>query len=264
MGIGRLSGWTGLIAPFFDRPDIQIPVIWYPAATPLTPGPPTIFTDRFYDFREHWLPLGPGTVPGSLQPYFGPLPQSVLGPQVGTSNDFAAGLSYAQYLAAGGSPLTPCAQVGAAWGPVKAPMVIAPGSVAGVSAGDQLVFDCIRCAAGNRHDGVLTVSGVVSGTRPAAPLNSSFFLGGIGACQWVSPAFAAGASPPTFAWLLRRLSPTTWTIELDPLPPGFPPPGFVSPPFTVGDCTSPFTIPGFPGGGPEWDTSAATLSVAWV
>ena len=110
--MGRLSKWRGLIAPSFDRPDITIPVVWYPAANPLTPGPVSIFVDRFYDHIDHWVPNGPGTVPGSLVPYFGPAPPSVLGPLIGSPGDWLNGLSHAQYLADGGSPLTPCWPLG--------------------------------------------------------------------------------------------------------------------------------------------------------
>lgn len=72
-------------------------------------GPPTVFTDRFWDDRERWEPPGVGVVPGSLRPYFGPLPSSILQPLRGTDEQWAQGVSYAVYAAGGYHSLNGCA-----------------------------------------------------------------------------------------------------------------------------------------------------------
>jgi hypothetical protein len=64
-------------------------------------GPATIFTDRFWDDRENWVPDGPGVVPHSAKPYFGPVPGPELSDVGGSPDLWANGLSYATYLAGG-------------------------------------------------------------------------------------------------------------------------------------------------------------------
>jgi microcystin-dependent protein len=113
--LGRYPAFKGLVSPFFDRPDIQLPFIWYavPATNPT--GPATVFGDRFWETRENFYPLSPSTVPGSLSVYRGPVPDGTLSDLVGSADDWVNGLSYATYLAGGypGIPLcvplaTPC------------------------------------------------------------------------------------------------------------------------------------------------------------
>jgi hypothetical protein len=97
--------------PFFDRPDIQVPIIWYAVPPTREVGPPSFICDNWWDDREHFYPIGVGMVPNSMKPYFGPLPNQALGPLVGSAAEYFDGLSYAQYLSTGGSPSTPCFHV---------------------------------------------------------------------------------------------------------------------------------------------------------
>jgi hypothetical protein len=89
----------GLIRPFHDRLDIVVPYIWYPVPLTAPEGPVTVFTDRWYDDREHWVPPGVGVVPFSQKPYFGPVPDGTVLPLQGTPDQWVNGFSYADYLA---------------------------------------------------------------------------------------------------------------------------------------------------------------------
>lgn len=89
----------GLIRPFYDRLDIEIPYIWYPIPEDAPGGPVTVFTDRWNDDKEHFWPFGVGVVPNSQKPYWGPLPSPALGPLVGDPSHWEFGFSYAAYLA---------------------------------------------------------------------------------------------------------------------------------------------------------------------
>ncbi len=176
---GRLTAWTALVAPFYDRPDITSPWLFYPAAHPYVPGPVTIFTDRFWDNLDHWVPNGPGTVPGSERPWFGPVPPAVLGPLVGSPGDWLNGLSYAQYLADGGSPLTPCA---------------------------ELIQDCAACPNGSFATLYLISTGW-GGTNVAgaAVLNQTFTLTYQGDCLWQSLKFAVPGVSGLCQW--------SWSVD---------------------------------------------------
>jgi hypothetical protein len=180
MGYGRLTGWTGLIRPFFDRPDIEIPVVWYAVPWSNGVGPVTTFPDRFYDAREHWLPPGVGTVPGSLRPYFGALPPQDLGPLIGTPDQWVNGLGYADYLASGGSPATPC------W---------------------TIVTDCPQCPDGVSADLYLFSAGWGAGGPSCAGFNGTFHLRYQGSCTWNSDQF----TPPGFTD-----GPYYWTLSYFP------------------------------------------------
>lgn len=94
--------------PFYDRLDITIPWIFYNVPHSNPGGPDTVFTDRFWDDKENWFPPGVGVVPFSLKPYFGPIPPATVGPVIGTVDQWQNGFSYSDYIASGGSPLTPC------------------------------------------------------------------------------------------------------------------------------------------------------------
>jgi hypothetical protein len=74
-------------------------------------GFPTVFTDRFWDDREHWIPPGVGVVPGSMRPYFGPIPTWELKPLRGTADEWANGVSYARYIAGEYHQLNGCAPI---------------------------------------------------------------------------------------------------------------------------------------------------------
>ena len=107
MGWGRLSGWTSYIRPFYDRPDILYPIVWYEVPDDALSGPETVFTTRFYDEIEHWAYEGVGTALYTMQPYFGRTPDYVPGPLIGDPNEFLSGISYKDYLA-GNRPVNPC------------------------------------------------------------------------------------------------------------------------------------------------------------
>jgi len=96
-----LPGWTCRIRPFHDRPDVEVPWIFYRTAPSAPDGPPTVFTDRFWDDRERFIPPGVGVVPGSLKPYWGPLPPTTVRPLVGSPVEWVEGLSYERWIANG-------------------------------------------------------------------------------------------------------------------------------------------------------------------
>jgi hypothetical protein len=108
MGEGALSGWTSQIQPFFDRPDIKRTIVWYSVPQGTPPGPPSFVFPNWNDDRDNFYPIGVGNVPHTMKPYFGPVPAPGLTAQVGTDDQFFHGLSYADYVAGGGSPATPC------------------------------------------------------------------------------------------------------------------------------------------------------------
>lgn len=120
MGSGALPGWTALVQPFYDRPDIQIPIVWYQVPRGTEMGPPSFISDNWWDDRERFWPIGVGMVYRSMKPYFGPLPLYRAGqPLIGSPSDWSIGLSYADYLKSGGSPSTPCVNVSPIAGKVK-------------------------------------------------------------------------------------------------------------------------------------------------
>ena len=67
----------------------------------------TVFTDRFWDYKDNWISPGVGTVPGSLIPYFGPVPAGDVGPIYGTPDQWINGLDY-EVWQSGGYEGTPC------------------------------------------------------------------------------------------------------------------------------------------------------------
>jgi hypothetical protein len=87
--------------PFADRPDVQIPWLFYRVPQQAPVGLPTVFVDRFWDDRERWVPDGVGIVPGSMRPYFGPIPLRPPGPVVGTAEQWLSGVSYETWIAGG-------------------------------------------------------------------------------------------------------------------------------------------------------------------
>jgi hypothetical protein len=111
IGQGRLTAFTCLIRPFRDRLDITFPWVFYevPASNP--DGPLTFLTDRFWDFKDHWVPPGVGVVPGTLRKYFGPLPPPTVKPLVGTAAEWANGLLYSKWIAGGYSNPNGCIDV---------------------------------------------------------------------------------------------------------------------------------------------------------
>lgn len=89
------------IRPFPTRPAIEMDYLFY--AVPWTnPGLlETCFTDRFWDHREHWIPPGIGTVPGSERRWSGAIP----GPEVSELSDgpavFTEGVDYDRWISGG-------------------------------------------------------------------------------------------------------------------------------------------------------------------
>jgi hypothetical protein len=80
---------------------VQLPFVFYPVPWTNPAGPVTVFTDRFWDDREHWLPPGVGIVPFSMRPYFGPVPGPQVGVQQGTDDQWRSGLDYKTWIAGG-------------------------------------------------------------------------------------------------------------------------------------------------------------------
>jgi hypothetical protein len=105
--MGRLTAWTCLIQPFRDHPEIRIPFLFYkvPWSNPVLG--PTIFTDRFWDEREHWLTNSVGVCYDTTRPWFGPIPAPTVGPQIGTADEWQNGLDYEKWIN-GGYGFNPC------------------------------------------------------------------------------------------------------------------------------------------------------------
>lgn len=106
---GKYPAFTCMIMPFSDRLDVQIPWLFYAVSNNVPSGPATVFTDRFFDDRENWIPPGVGVVPHSLRPYFGPIPplNTPLTPVVGSPDEWLHGLNYDAWVA-GAYNSTPC------------------------------------------------------------------------------------------------------------------------------------------------------------
>jgi hypothetical protein len=92
-----LDAFTCLIRPFFDRPDVEVPFLFYKVPWTNPADLLTVFPDRFWDDRENYYPPGIGVVPNSLTPYFGPLPSPDVGPLVGDPAWWVQGLSYSAW-----------------------------------------------------------------------------------------------------------------------------------------------------------------------
>jgi hypothetical protein len=97
--------------PFANRLDVKIPWLFYQVPSTFPGNIDTVFCDRFWDDKEHWIPDGVGVVPHTLKPYFGKIPPAVLGPLYGTADQWLNGLNYETWIA-GGYASTPCWQVG--------------------------------------------------------------------------------------------------------------------------------------------------------
>jgi hypothetical protein len=94
-----------MIRPFPSRLDIEVPFLFYAVPDTNAGGPYTVFTDRFWDWREHWYPSGVGTVPGTFKVYFGQTPGPAVTPMQGTPDQWENGIDYDTWLA-GGYPAT--------------------------------------------------------------------------------------------------------------------------------------------------------------
>jgi hypothetical protein len=96
-----------MIRPFADQPDLLFEYLFYRVYPNNPGGIATVFTDRFWDHREHWFPQGVGVLPWTLKPYFGPLPPPTLGTVYGTPEEWIHGLDYETYQS-GGYNDVPC------------------------------------------------------------------------------------------------------------------------------------------------------------
>jgi hypothetical protein len=95
-----MPDWLGYVRPFHDRPDIRWPVLWSEALPDARPLPfPTVFTDRFWELREHFLPDNVGTDPEDMRVWKGAVPAAHTGLPIGTPAEFVQGLSYESWLA---------------------------------------------------------------------------------------------------------------------------------------------------------------------
>jgi hypothetical protein len=75
-----------------------VPYLLYAVPWTNPVGPHTIFTDRFWDWREHWEPLGPGTVPYSPHIWEGARPPVNPRAVLGTPDQWEHGIDYDQYI----------------------------------------------------------------------------------------------------------------------------------------------------------------------
>lgn len=207
IGWGRLRAWTALIRPFWDRLDITIPFIFYAVPDTNPDGPPTVFTDRFWDDRDHFYPDGVGVVPGSQKPYFGPVPPVTVGPLVGDLNSWIAGVSYADWTG-GLIGSSPCWPLGPQPGPLRLRQkqrvrTVYPPQVRGLQkqaitlgSGASLrqkqtgtglgVFTCANAVGGSPQFFRFTIVGATGG---CAVLNGTWVVSNVGgSCTWSSPA----------------------------------------------------------------------------
>jgi hypothetical protein len=88
-----------LLRPFKDDLSKTVPYLFYRVPSTNPDGPVTVFTDRFWDDIEHWLPPGVGVVPKSAKVYLGPIPPPTVGPLSGTLDEWQNGLLYSEYIA---------------------------------------------------------------------------------------------------------------------------------------------------------------------
>lgn len=104
--------FTAKIRPFFNRLDVEIDVLFYAVDLTRPSGPPTVFTDRFWDTREGWTNYGVGLVQGSEKVYFGPAPTSPFGQAEGLADWWINGMDYNRWIAGGYSVTEPCITIG--------------------------------------------------------------------------------------------------------------------------------------------------------
>lgn len=95
---GNYPNWYGLISPFSDRPDVTAGVIFYSVPYTNDSCHPTTFNAGFWDWREHFVRLSPGTIVSSLVPYFGHIGSHPNGPIIGSEYDFLNGLEYQPWV----------------------------------------------------------------------------------------------------------------------------------------------------------------------
>lgn len=100
-----------MIRPFWDRLDIQIPYIWYAVPWTNPAGPTNVFTDRFWDQRDHWWNSGVGVVPNTQRPYFGKVPSGEITPLIGSRAQWVDGISHADFIAGRIPPGPLCVQI---------------------------------------------------------------------------------------------------------------------------------------------------------
>lgn len=229
IGWGRLRAWTALIRPFYDRLDITVPFIFYSVPDTNPDGPATVFTDRFWDDRDHFYPDGVGVVPGSQKPYFGPVPAPTVGPLIGDPSWWVNGLSYAAFLA-GAYGTSPCWPINPAPGAVRLRQeqrveTIYPPTIralqrqavnlgSGITLGQKQsviadgVFGCVNCPGGAPRTYDMTVAGFGGLCVPA---NGSFALvNQAGSCSWLS-----GPANPRWALTVGAgFSQVFWTDAL--------------------------------------------------
>jgi len=89
---------------------VGITVIFYsvPEDNPL--APPTVFVDRWWDYRDGWLRDGVGT-DNKWRIFRGPIPSIPVEPYEGTPEQWIKGLSYETYLAGGYANRGPCVPI---------------------------------------------------------------------------------------------------------------------------------------------------------
>jgi hypothetical protein len=104
--------WYGLIRPFTDAPEVTVGVIFYQVPTSNPSCYPTVFNNRIWDHRENWDTTAPTTVPGSLVPYFGEVPDGRFGKPIGAPDWFITGIRYEAYKAGLYQNPVPCIPFG--------------------------------------------------------------------------------------------------------------------------------------------------------
>jgi len=97
---GRDYKFIGRMFPFHDRPDIAVRVLWFPVSldTPTVPFP-NPFVLRNWDRLEQEPQTELGTDQTYHEKYDGPLPINLPGTVCGTADQWANGISYADWLA---------------------------------------------------------------------------------------------------------------------------------------------------------------------
>jgi hypothetical protein len=90
---------VGRIYPFHDRPDIAVRVLWFPVSLDAPSVPfPSPFVLRTWDRLEQEPQTKIGTDQEYRERYDGPLPINLPGTVCGTAEQWANGLSYAEWL----------------------------------------------------------------------------------------------------------------------------------------------------------------------
>lgn len=98
MDCANYPNWFGVIRPFHDFPKVTMAVLFYTVDKDNPSAPAGIWPTRFFDYKDGWRPPDAGTIPGSLVPYFGEVPDPrEFGRPEGDADEWARGLDFNEF-----------------------------------------------------------------------------------------------------------------------------------------------------------------------